>query len=160
MALDGEKQTIADALKLLELLRPELQTLLQGNKSVKVKLEKMDVLKTERREEEIYAHVLYLGVNESDGDTARLKQVCDKVHQTFKTAGYITETRPLKLHCTILNTTHRRPRRREAFSYSDIVGLTAAQNFGTYDVGRVELWEMGSHGPNNEYVSCGGVNLG
>ncbi|KIL55936.1 hypothetical protein M378DRAFT_173141 [Amanita muscaria Koide BX008] len=30
-------------------------------------------------------------------------------------------------------------------------GPARVVNFETYDVGRVELWEMGSHGPNNGY---------
>ena len=30
---------------------------------------------------------------------------------------------------------------------------------GTYRVREVQLWEMGSHGPNNEYVSHGGIVL-
>jgi len=30
---------------------------------------------------------------------------------------------------------------------------------GTYCVREVQLWEMGSHGPNNEYVSHGGIVL-
>ncbi|KAF5360756.1 hypothetical protein D9756_004431 [Leucocoprinus leucothites] len=163
-------ERVEDALALLQSLQPQLRALLaEQHTAVKVKLEKLDVLKTERRTgadgvEEIDAHVLYLGVPErvaDDEETLRLKRVCDVVHQAFKKAGHITETRPLKLHCTILNTSHRRPRRREAFSYSDILKtVTAASSFGTYDVERVELWEMGSRGPNNEYISCGGINLG
>jgi activating signal cointegrator complex subunit 1 len=30
---------------------------------------------------------------------------------------------------------------------------------GTYLVREVQLWEMGSHGSNNQYVSCGGIVL-
>ncbi|KXN81932.1 Activating signal cointegrator 1 complex subunit 1 [Leucoagaricus sp. SymC.cos] len=159
MALDGETKRVEDALALLETLRPQLRALLEDRKTVKVELGTLDVLKTERRGEEVHAHVLYLGVSDADEETLRLKRVCDVVHQAFKTAGHIRETRPLKLHCTILNTSHRQPRRREAFSYDDILKITAAQNFGAYDVGRVELWKMGSRGPNNEYVSCGGTSL-
>jgi activating signal cointegrator complex subunit 1 len=32
-------------------------------------------------------------------------------------------------------------------------------NLGVYAVEEIQLWVMGSHGPNNEYVSCGGVLL-
>ena len=32
-------------------------------------------------------------------------------------------------------------------------------NLGVFVVQEVQLWVMGSHGPNNEYVSCGGVLL-
>ena len=54
----------------------------------------------------------------------------DFIHQEFKKAGYITENRPLKLHCTILNTSHRRPRRREPFSYEDVLKSSARQLIG------------------------------
>jgi activating signal cointegrator complex subunit 1 len=46
----------------------------------------------------------------------------DFVHQAFKSAGYITDTRPLKLHCTILNASHRKPRvPRYGFSFADML---------------------------------------
>lgn len=32
-------------------------------------------------------------------------------------------------------------------------------NFGVFVVEEIQLWVMGSHGPNNEYISCGGVIL-
>ncbi|KAF8998280.1 hypothetical protein BDQ17DRAFT_819876 [Cyathus striatus] len=49
-----------------------------------------------------------------------VEAVADLVHQTFKWEGYIIENRPLTLHCTIINTSHRRPRNlRLPFSYTD-----------------------------------------
>lgn len=50
------------------------------------------------------------------------------------------------------------------FSYTDILGSAAYRAiqpdvFGLYEVQRIELWKMGSWGPNNEYVSCGGIDL-
>lgn len=32
-------------------------------------------------------------------------------------------------------------------------------NFGVFIVEEIQLWVMGSHGPNNEYISCGGIVL-
>lgn len=32
-------------------------------------------------------------------------------------------------------------------------------NLGVFIVEEVQLWVMGSHGPNNEYISCGGIVL-
>lgn len=32
-------------------------------------------------------------------------------------------------------------------------------NLGLFVVEEIQLWVMGSRGPNNEYVSCGGVLL-
>jgi activating signal cointegrator complex subunit 1 len=34
-----------------------------------------------------------------------------------------------------------------------------AVDLGAWDVDEVQICEMGSHGPENEYVSCGGVSL-
>lgn len=32
-------------------------------------------------------------------------------------------------------------------------------DLGTYHVNQIQLWKMGSFGPNGEYVSCGGIEL-
>lgn len=32
-------------------------------------------------------------------------------------------------------------------------------NLGVFVVKEIQLWVMGSHGPNNEYISCGGIVL-
>ena len=32
-------------------------------------------------------------------------------------------------------------------------------NLGVFTVEEIQLWVMGSHGPNNEYISCGGIVL-
>ncbi|KIL57178.1 hypothetical protein M378DRAFT_172051 [Amanita muscaria Koide BX008] len=175
MACREEGKTVQAALDLLHTLRPSISEILNGSPSVKVRLDTMDVLKSNNVEGNVNAHVLFLGPRGVHEEDKRLWNVCNLINQSFRSAGFVTDTRPLKLHCTILNTSHRRPRGNIPFSYSDILasdvgrnvlvpapasGTTArAVNFGTYDVGRVELWEMGSHGHNNEYVSCGGIGF-
>ncbi|KAG5339019.1 hypothetical protein C0989_005408 [Termitomyces sp. Mn162] len=49
------------------------------------------------------------------------------VHGAFRQAGYITDTRLLKLHCTVLNTSKRRPAgaHRQPFCFSDILQTDA-----------------------------------
>lgn len=168
------------------------------------------------KEEEVGvgAGVLFLGLGQiqtENEERRKLERVCDLIHQTFKKEGYLTDMRPLKLHCTIINASHRKPKRRTPFSYSDILASPACQllgadpevpgnvpasndvreptlanvlvpptssatekpkyraplkvppplsiALGTYRVREVQLWEMGSHGPNNQYVSCGGIDL-
>ena len=119
------------------------------------------------------------------------------VNKTFTEAGFIRDRRPLKvrlvflfhamdenafhqLHCTILNTTYRRPRARgprQPFSYRSLFGSPAAQvvlsepraepdlrhpvkvDFGTWHVDEIQICKMGSHGPEGEYESCGGLLL-
>jgi len=150
------------------------------------------------------AHVMWLGpLLEGDDDARRLKEVCALVNKEFVDAGLLVDgRRPLKLHCTIINTTHRKPRpkthRRQPFSYSSILGSTAFQgiistdapilpdvtlrtatatsttsvisadqtrrpasvDFGVWEVDEIQICQMGSHGPEGEYVSCGGMIIG
>jgi hypothetical protein len=88
MTLNGEEtKTVQDALGLLQSLQPQLRHLLEERKSVKVKLETLDVLKAARRGEEVEAHVLYLGVNGDDEETERLKRVCGKEFDACCLAG-------------------------------------------------------------------------
>ncbi|KAF9522296.1 hypothetical protein CPB83DRAFT_864682 [Crepidotus variabilis] len=138
------KKTVSTALALLNSLKPRIRQILDDHLVVKVPLEVLDILKAERlrhkpeasngedreqegtQENKIGAGVLFLGPRtslgsqESDEERIKLFAVCDLVHKAFKQAGYLTDTRPLKLHCTILNASHRRPRRWCPFSYSDI----------------------------------------
>lgn len=91
------------------------------------------------------------------------------------------EGRPLKLHCTIINTTYRKPRRkdRQPFSYASILTSTAFQakktsplvgeaitrkgpanvDFGIWEVNEVQICEMGSWGAEGEYVCAGRCSL-
>ncbi|KAH6907432.1 hypothetical protein BKA70DRAFT_1427824 [Coprinopsis sp. MPI-PUGE-AT-0042] len=230
------KRTPEKALELLRSLQPSIASILSdtgGGVGVKVPLEELFVFPPGAT---TGANVLWLGPDMRGIDDVkprrhgqspntsldemrrwkeRLWKVSDFIHQEFKKAGYITENRPLKLHCTILNTSHRRPRRRETFSYTDVLksparalieterqhgledqatgseeirsrmtsnpnrssaseqrGVPNASradrssgpyplpvNLGVYDVNEVQLWVMGSRGPNGEYVSLGGIKL-
>ncbi|KZO96767.1 hypothetical protein CALVIDRAFT_536696 [Calocera viscosa TUFC12733] len=154
------------------------------------------------------ADVLYVSVPEAQNP--RVWALGRMIEQSFKDSGYITETRPLKLHLTIVNTSHRRPkprgRRGVQFSYTSMkdlmawlpppplpsgagsapleaaASLAASGNlaaadspataegsaiaekslwteFGTWGIGSVELWVMGSRDAEGRYVSLGGVPL-
>jgi activating signal cointegrator complex subunit 1 len=81
------------------------------------------------------------------------------------------------LHCTVINTVYRMPRSkgpRMPFSYPSILASTAldaikgepsqdgqrkAIDLGVWDVSDIQVCEMGSHGLEGEYVSCGGCSL-
>jgi len=101
------------------------------------------------------------------------------VNRAFLDAGLvIDEHRPLKLHCTIINTVYRKPRstRRQPFSYTSVVTSAALQairkgdsipsmqrkpvpvDLGIWDVNEIQICEMGSYGPQGEYVTCGGCS--
>ncbi|KAF5389552.1 hypothetical protein D9757_004162 [Collybiopsis confluens] len=116
-------------------------------------------------------------------DNVRSPQAAETIHQTFRNAGYITDNRPLKLHCTLINTSHRKPSSKvpKLFSYADVLASKALSvlqpsaegsysppnstdrlarvSLGTYDIPEIQLCAMGSHGPEDEYISLGGVGF-
>ena len=144
-------------------------------------------------------------------DKQRLIEYTALVHKAFIDAGLLVDDRrPLKvfsmsiayyscidisleLHCTVVNTIHRKPRsktrRRQPFSYSAVLASTAFQtvaqpvptsmsktttalavtpaatgrpvsvDFGVWDVDEIQICEMGSCGPEGEYISYGGCSL-
>ncbi|ESK88559.1 hypothetical protein Moror_3174 [Moniliophthora roreri MCA 2997] len=188
MALQSERsepkgsseKTVQTALELLNSLRSQL--LQEG--PLQIPLNHLGAFESKKG-----ARVLWVSPkedgqqDESSEDKAereKLVRVCNLVHQTFKQAGYITDTRPLKLHCTILNTSWRKPssKRHLLFSFDDVLRSTALADIrvapqssigsterlvdvdmGTYTVSEIQLCVMGSHGPEGEYVSVGSVSL-
>ncbi|TFK17635.1 hypothetical protein FA15DRAFT_675940 [Coprinopsis marcescibilis] len=152
------KKTTDDALALLRSLQPRISQLLLesgGGEGVKVLLEVLDVFPPGAT---TGANVLYLGPEMAGIDNLRhrssnaisssredkrswkerLWTVSNFVHQEFKKAGYIVEKRPLKLHCTILNASHRKPKRRLPFSYEDILNSSARATIEAIAQERVE----------------------
>ncbi|KZT12310.1 uncharacterized protein LAESUDRAFT_691583 [Laetiporus sulphureus 93-53] len=88
----------------------------------------------------------------------------------------------VQLHCTVLNTVYRKPRTRmrQPFSYPSILRSAALQavsietastdeqtqgrkpvgvDFGAWEVDEIQICEMGSWGPEGEYVCVGRCSL-
>lgn len=180
-----KSRTLSDAIALLRSLGPEISEITR--QPILLSLDKMGVLKTKRQE----AGVLYVGPgDEKDETTVKLCRILDLVGQRFRREGFIEESpRPSVLHCTLINASHRKPRRiPRSFSYREIfdrasvvqrlpveqtdssnanrslsppgVGREVRVDFGTWAVSEIQLCEMGSHGPENEYVSCASVSFG
>jgi len=206
----SQSRTIGDAIRFLESLKPRVDELLRVSVSgsadqaqkTRVTLNSMDVMKLEKGGA---AHVLWVGpkdgssMNAAVGEgTNKFRQVCDFIHHSFKNAGFLVEEdRPLKLHCTIINTVYRKPRpqggKRIPFAYVDLLASSwfsqpeifippdkvtpqrltqlssgvshhpprgpVSVDFGTWDVDEVQICEMGSHGPEGEYVCVGKIPL-
>ncbi|KAJ7239168.1 kinase A anchor protein [Mycena haematopus] len=171
-------QTVSDAIALLQSLGPEIDSI--APEPVPLTLDKMGVLKTQRQQ----AGVLYLGPNdEVNEDTAKITRIFDLVGQRFRQEGFIEEAaRPAVLHCTLINASHRKPRRipltfsyREIFDHasvdadssetppaqsSPLLNKFVRVDFGTWTVSEIQLCKMGSHGPDNEYISLASVPVG
>ncbi|KAK0447990.1 kinase A anchor protein [Armillaria borealis] len=133
-----------------------------------VTLDTLDVLKRESRRR---AHVLWVGPSQPE-------PLFSQINQIFRDEGFITDTRPLKLHMTLMNSTYRRPRtkRPQPFDYdailrqtgvlgcfgmqkSEYAELPMAVSMGSYDAPRVHLCKMGSWDTDGAYVSCGSAPL-
>ncbi|KAF5369080.1 hypothetical protein D9758_002900 [Tetrapyrgos nigripes] len=263
-----ERKTVKSALALLRSLGPQIRAIVEEcdlkselgggkgkEKGLEAPLDLMGVFESRDKKlqpEELGARVLWLSPLQSESDSQahtkddndaicrrKLARVSELVHKTFKEAGYITDTRPLKLHCTVINTSHRKipkgfrgpaanAKRRELFSFDDILASKALRelrglgegegqhgdsllsstsipatgsekakisltkttrsvetdivtttrittttptavkdkdrtipvSLGTYSIPEIQLCIMGSHGPEDEYVSVGGVGLG
>ncbi|KZT22875.1 hypothetical protein NEOLEDRAFT_1118987 [Neolentinus lepideus HHB14362 ss-1] len=176
-------KTIAAALALLAELRPRIFGILAGEK-LRVELKAMDIMKPDKGDPE-RAHVMWVGPS-NNGSGTKLQEVCLLVQRAFVEAGLlIDQRRELKLHCTIINTVQRKPRTngpRTPFSYPSILGSVAFRqlnfpvvdlgqpgekrkfdsitvDFGSWNVDEIQICEMGSHGPEDEYVSVGGITL-
>lgn len=168
-------KTLREALSLLLSLEPRIKELLSGSRLC-VPLHRMNIMKPDGGNPD-NAHVLWLGPSHDSEDARRLQRIGEMVNRTFREAGFISERRPLKLHCTVLNTSHRKPRGRgprQPFSYRALVTSPATRpffpapahfrdaievDFGTWDVEEIQLCRMGSYGCDGEYVSCGGFSL-
>ncbi|KAG1842757.1 kinase A anchor protein [Suillus subalutaceus] len=164
-------RTLADAQALLRTLRARVMELLDGH-SLCIPLTEMNIMNPDRGNAD-NAHVLWLGPSLNTEDAQRLKSVSEFVNKAFSDAGFIQDRRPLKLHCTILNTSHRKPY-RQPFSYNAILTSpfirefvrtphdfrdSVKVDFGTWNVDEIQICKMGSYGPEGEYVSCGCCSL-
>ncbi|KAK0483046.1 hypothetical protein EDD18DRAFT_1017554, partial [Armillaria luteobubalina] len=129
-----------------------------------ITLDTLDVLKRESRRR---AHVLWIGPSQPE-------PLFNKINQILRDKGFITNTRPLKLHMTLMNCTYRRPRanRPQPFDYDVLLhkdgvlgcfgvqegayaDLPMAVAMGSYEAPRVHLCQMGSWDTDGAYVSCG-----
>ncbi|KIK68595.1 hypothetical protein GYMLUDRAFT_68446 [Collybiopsis luxurians FD-317 M1] len=181
--------TVDSALELLRSLQPQLSLLCASGKcgTLQANLERIGAFESKQG-----ARVLWVSPREDEGwdeseeeleERMKLVRVSELVHQAFKDAGYIVENRPLKLHCTLINTSHRKPfsKKPKLFSFTDILASKAFSMLqpsadgsyclpnsrdrlarvalGTYDIPEIQLCAMGSHGPEDEYVSLGGVTF-
>ncbi|KAG1785212.1 kinase A anchor protein [Suillus plorans] len=167
-------RTLEDAQALLCTLRTRVMELLNGH-SLSIPITEMNIMNPDRGNAD-NAHVLWLGPSLDTEDARRLKSVSEFVNKAFSDAGFIQDRRPLKLHCTILNTSHRKPS-RQPFSYNAIlmspfireIVRTPLEShdfrdpvkveFGTWSVDEIQICKMGSYGPEGEYVSCGCCSL-
>jgi activating signal cointegrator complex subunit 1 len=158
----GEEKThdLAGATRLLAELTPRIRAALE-RAPLRVQLGRLAVMQPDPTR----AHVLYAEPDISSPDGRRLRAVCELVRDAFTEAGFLdVDRRPLKLHCTLLNTNYRRPMPgqrhgpgRVPFSFAAFPA--AAPNLGTWTVDELQICEMGSWAPDGAYVRAAGCDL-
>ncbi|KAF8516463.1 hypothetical protein BU17DRAFT_92813 [Hysterangium stoloniferum] len=99
--------TVKDALNLLHSLRIPIMTILNGEELM-IPLESMDVMRSKPNQSPEQSHVLWAGPDLTSEAGKRLATVCNLIHSTFKGARMLQDDRPLKLHCTLINTVYRK----------------------------------------------------
>ncbi|QRV93643.1 hypothetical protein RhiJN_21661 [Ceratobasidium sp. AG-Ba] len=164
------RKTVQDALSLLQEIKPDVQRFL-NNEPLRLTLDELAVM---RRSPEGEADVMYLGPSntlpksEEHSNSVRLLQM---IHERFRDAHFIKDRRPLKLHCTVVNTSHRRSGNRRGprgipFSISEIEQAIAhapgivgdlLSSPPTLTVRELKICRMGSHDAEGRYVRVGGI---
>ncbi|KAI0248297.1 kinase A anchor protein [Lactifluus subvellereus] len=154
---------LAGATALLASLAPRIRAVL-AHSPLRVPLGRLAVMQPNPAR----AHVLYVEPDLRSPDGGRLRAVCDLAYGAFKEAGFLADAnRPLKLHCTLLNTTYRRPppgQRRAAgripFSFAAFPQVAGSgSNLGAWTVDELQICEMGSWAPDGAYVRVSGCDL-
>lgn len=176
-------RTLEAAKSVLREVRPKIMALL-GEEPLRVALDCLDIMKPEHGDR-ARAHVMWVGPGESEG-LRKLEQVAGLVQDAFKAAGLLVdEGRPFKNHCTVLNTVYRKPalKWRFPFSYQSILVSDAMKairvkkaavdpgeldarrrtpvrvDLGACAVDEIQICEMGSWGPEGEYVAVARESL-
>ncbi|PVF98400.1 hypothetical protein CPB86DRAFT_784847, partial [Serendipita vermifera] len=129
-AQEGEQiKTVQQALDLLGSLRSEITEITSSSlEGLHVNLDTMGTLRPGKHET---AHVLWIGPEPSSGpQETTLGQVAVIVDDAFRREGFMTETQPLTLHCTIAKTSKAKARKARESSQPDKRQRRRAERYG------------------------------
>ncbi|KAI0347311.1 hypothetical protein BDW22DRAFT_515439 [Trametopsis cervina] len=181
-------KSVQSAIDFLHALRPRILEKIAGEE-LRLGLDQMDIMRPERGDL-TKAHIMWAGPSYDSHSARHLKRVCEFIQQEFKQAGFVVdEKRPLKLHCTVINTSHRKGR-RQPFSYADVIASAPFRaiedrravapgarqgsvvpvrqvrgsrpipvDLGEWGIDELQICKMGSWGPQGEYVAVGRIPL-
>lgn len=164
------RKSIAAALALLHTLKPDIEFALQSQ-PLYLCLNEFAVM---RRSPAGESDVMYIGpaaTGTKSEQHTRSVGILETVNRRFIEEGFITDKRPLKLHCTILNTTYRksgnkRTRQRIPFSMTQIEDSitqrphttgTLLSSDSLLAVRELNICRMGSYDEVGRYVRVGGI---
>ncbi|KAI8374749.1 kinase A anchor protein [Radiomyces spectabilis] len=112
------------------------------------------------------AHVLYVQVHDETQEKV-LKDVCTAIIDAMVEEGFmVRDTRPLKLHATLINTSNRasssgasKDEKRQPFDARPIMKSFSHLDLGVAHLDKLHLMKMGRTGPGKTYVSEGSISL-
>ncbi|KAI9599154.1 AKAP7 2'5' RNA ligase-like domain-containing protein [Syncephalis fuscata] len=156
------KEKIDQAINTLQELSTEIDAIL-NNQPLMVEINGLKLMKGTPDN----AHVMYVEAKDSSGD--RLDKISALLRERFNQAGLLLEAdRPLKLHLTIINTTHRgkttttrssatekseaankKYSNRIPFRATEMLQVYESCQVGTFECLTIEIARMGSHSPDH-----------
>jgi activating signal cointegrator complex subunit 1 len=159
--LASDAPTVNGALHLLHQTRTDILEILQGQQ-LRVTLQGLGNFSSDIAA----TNVLYT----PPVAEPQLTAVCDTVFDRFRNRGFLARTDPYTLHCTLVNTAHRRPakgrgsrsvpRRRQPFDATAAFACSEPELlFGSYSIDAIRLCRMGPPGRDGDYISDGGIRL-
>ncbi|ORE10599.1 hypothetical protein BCV72DRAFT_221361 [Rhizopus microsporus var. microsporus] len=123
------------------------------NGPLSVRLQKLAIMQPNPAE----AHVLYI---EPQDETQLLVKLCKAIIDKMIDGGFMKmEKRPLKLHATLVNTSHCKGKIRQPFDARSILQEHKEINFGQAVLDKVCFMKMGRTGPGRTYESEGHILL-
>lgn len=149
------KERINAAKEVLQSVSSELIEVLD-NRPLFVRLKGLECLRGSRAK----AQVLYAPVEEI-GNEGRLPRACQIITDAFVKAGLVLEKdvgQKLKMHATVMNTTHRRDRRRmrkrDTFDARGILEQFGSEFWGDYHIREAHLSQRFFYDENGYYHCC------
>ena len=95
--MSSEPKTLAAALALLQMLTPQIHSILDGSK-LKLPLHEMGIFKPGSGRDKGKGNVLWLGPDPGAQESERLRKVCKLINEAFIKEGFIVDDkRPLKV---------------------------------------------------------------
>lgn len=104
------------------------------------------------------ARVLFTAPDAS-AESDRLGRICQRIRTLFAQNNLLQDHRPLKLHCTLLNTVYlkRPPARRRSRPTIDATSIIVQTFSATVPIDSIGLYEMGAK--DGSYVCVSSVSL-
>lgn len=156
------KERVAAAAEVLKGVNSMLQEALD-HRPVAVRLSGVECMKGSPSK----AHVLYARVEEADQEN-RLIRACKVIKDAFMEAGLVSEkdrNQELKLHATLMNTSHRKRKRgklfgkRIPFDARQILFKHGLEDWGEYRIVEAHLSERFVFGKDGYYRCCGSIQF-